>query len=82
MNTSNNRLGVRIPLHRRHLLQSLSTSARQLFRNRIRKGEQHRVLNYTQLTNLSGENLFCAATSGPSAPVSPQLAKTPTTCVS
>jgi hypothetical protein len=58
MNTSNNWLSVRIPLHRHHLLQSLSTSARQLFRNRIRKGEQHHVLNYIQLTNLSGGNLF------------------------
>ena len=72
MNTTN-RLGVRIPLHRHHLLQSLPTSARQLFRNRTRKGEHQHVLNYIQLTNLSGGNLFCAANSRPSAPVSPQL---------
>ena len=81
MNTSNYRLGVRIPLHRHYLLQSLPTSARPLFGNQTRKGEQHHVDNYIQLTNLSGGNLFCAANSSPSAPVWPQLAKAPTTCI-
>ena len=33
------------------------------------------MLDYIQLTNVSGTNLPCAANSIPSAPVSPQLSK-------
>jgi hypothetical protein len=40
------------------------------------------VLNSIQVTNLSGGNLFCAANSSPSAPMSPQLAKAPTLALS